>query len=262
MAHNIRKYPRFLIPGLKPFDPVKLAEVTEKIVCKDNSRKYTSFYATGVYGGIATGYIVGCCLRCYYCWSEFSRDFPELFGDYYSPEEAIKKIVNAAKKYGVNKARISGGEPTLCRNHLIKLLDLFQNTNLKLFILETNGILIGADKSYAREISKFERIHVRVSIKAGNSKAFTQRTGAVESAFDLPFKAIEHLLDYGISCHVAAMTDPRIMPKNERIELINKLAEIDKVIAANLEEEICDPYETTIIRMTAYGVDPITFFSK
>jgi len=42
------EYPRYVTPGFKPFDPVKLAKVTEKIVCKGDKRKYTAFYATGV----------------------------------------------------------------------------------------------------------------------------------------------------------------------------------------------------------------------
>ena len=72
--------------------------------------------------------------------------------------------------------------------------------------------------------------------------------------------AIENLLKYNVSFHVAAMTDPRIMPSNERKMLIEKLAKIDVVVAANLEEELCDPYETTIVRMYVYGVDPVKFF--
>ena len=38
------------------------------------------------------------------------------------------------------------------------------------------------------------------------------------------------------------------------------LKEIDVRVAANLEEEICDPYDTTIVRMYVYGIDPIKFF--
>ncbi len=255
-------YPRFLMPGSKPFDPLELARETERIACRGDERKYTAFYATGVYGGIATGYVVGCCLRCFYCWSGFERDFPEFFGRFFGPEEAMERIKRAAQRFGVDKARISGGEPTLCKHHLLGLLEAFQDTGLRLFILETNGILLGADRSYVRALSRFERVHVRVSLKAGYPSAFTERTGAIQEAFELPFRAIEALLDEGISFHVAAMTDPRIMPEEERRALIERLAEIDPVVAANLEEELCDPYETTLVRMTAYGVDPAGFFGR
>ena len=255
--------PRMLVKGFKPFDPLEVSKAVESVVCRGDERRYTAFYATGVYGGIATGYCVGCNLRCFFCWSEWSRDFPELFGEFYTAEDAYKNIVKAARRYGVRKARISGGEPTLCREHLMKLLELFEKCDeIKLFILETNGILFGAYEDYVRDVSRFRKVHVRVSLKAGNPKAFTARTGAAEQAFDLPFKAIEYLKKYNVSFHVAAMTDPRIMPREEREELIKRLAQIDRVVAANLEEEICDPYETTIVRMYLYGIDPVKFFGK
>ena len=48
-------YQRFLTPSSKPFDPIELAEETEAIVTRRGpdglERKYTDFYATGVYGG-------------------------------------------------------------------------------------------------------------------------------------------------------------------------------------------------------------------
>ncbi|HAW50620.1 TPA: hypothetical protein DCX16_06700 [bacterium] len=50
----IASYPRFLKEGFTPHYPVELATMTELIVCKDDSRKYTHFYCTGVYGGIST----------------------------------------------------------------------------------------------------------------------------------------------------------------------------------------------------------------
>ena len=46
-----------------PVDPIVLTEQTRERVCKTSEgislRKYTRFYAVGVYGGIATAYSVG-----------------------------------------------------------------------------------------------------------------------------------------------------------------------------------------------------------
>ena len=44
--------------------PPALLRLTEEVICQGEARKYTAFYCTGVYGGIATGYTVDCCLRC------------------------------------------------------------------------------------------------------------------------------------------------------------------------------------------------------
>jgi len=252
---DLKAYQRFITPSSKPFNPVELAKETERIVCKGNQRKYTDFYATGVYGGIATGYTVGCCLRCVFCWVDWSRDFPEKFGNFYSSEEAFKRLSAAAYKHQVQKLRISGAEPTLGKDHLLGLLEYVEKSEFKLFILETNGILFGVDKDYVQKITRFTKPHVRVSIKAGTPEAFTKKTGATPESFELPFKAIEYLLNFGASFHVAAMSaDPRIMPPEERLSLMKKLAETDPNLVFNLEEEVIDPYQTTLARLKYAGL--------
>ncbi len=249
-----RGYPRFVKPGFEPFDPVQVARETEKIVTRTGprglERKYEDFYATGVYGGIATGYCIGCCLRCVFCWVGWGRDFPEKFGRFYSPGEAFNQLSRAAHKYRAKKLRISGAEPTLGKNHLLRLLEHIEESEFPLFILETNGILFGVNRDYVRRISRFTKPHVRISLKAGTPEAFTRKTGAKPEAFEISFQAIRNLLDYNVSFHVAAMSaDPRIMTPEERNSLMQKLAEIEPRSLLNLEEEVMDPYKTTLARL-------------
>lgn len=256
----MEKYPRYITPEFEPFDPVELARRTEEIVTGYRNgrceRKYTDFYATGVYGGIATGYTVGCCLRCVFCWVGWGRDFPEKFGEFYSPEEAFEKLSEAAHKAGVRKLRISGAEPTLGKDHLLALLELVEGSEFDLFILETNGILFGIDRDYVKKLSRFKKPHVRVSLKAGTPEAFTRKTGAKIESFELPFEGIRNLLDSGVSFHVAAMSaDPRIMAPEERAALFKKLAGIDPRLALGLEEEVIDPYDTTLARLKFAGLE-------
>jgi len=253
-----KTYPRFVSPDFEPFDPVELAKETEKIVTRNGphglEHKYEAFYATGVYGGIATGYCVGCCFRCVFCWVSWGRDYPERYGQYYSAEEAFQQLKNAAHKYRVNKLRISGAEPTLGKEHLLRLLEHVEASEFPRFILETNGILLGVDREYAQKISKYTKPHVRVSLKAGTPEAFTKKTGAIAETFEIPFQAIRNLLDYNVSFHVAAMSgDPRITTPQERINLMHKLAAIDPSLIANLEEEVMDPYDTTLTRLKLAG---------
>jgi uncharacterized Fe-S cluster-containing radical SAM superfamily protein len=263
-------YQRFLTPNFKPFDPLELAAETERIVTRKGleelERKYTGFYSVPVYEGIATGYATGCCLRCVYCWSNWSRDFPEKFGKFYSPKEVAQRLFKAAERgiaYSgrlkkhipkVNKLRLSGCEPTLGKEHLLSVLEHVENSNYP-FYLETNGILFGADRDYVRKISKFSRlVYVRVSFKAATADGFTQRTGAIGKYYELPFKALRYLLDEGIYTRAAAMTDPRTMPKEEREVLIAKLEEIDPSAnySRTLEEEQIDAYDTSIKRLKSY----------
>ena len=263
-------YQRFLTPESKPFDPLELARETERIVTRRGpeglERKYTGFYSVPVYRGIATGYAAGCCLRCVYCWSNWSRDFPDEFGRFYSPAEAAQRLLKAAERgivYSeywrrripkVNKLRLSGCEPTLGKEHLLRLLKNLEQSGYP-FYLETNGILFGADRDYVKKLSKFSKfIYVRVSFKAATPEGFTERTGAIGKFYELPFRALKYLLDEGIYAHAAAMTDPKVMPREERRTLIEKLSEIDPTAryAETLEEENIDPYDTTIKRLKAY----------
>ncbi len=243
-------YPSFLTTSSKPFDPLDLAYKTEEIVCKGKSRKYTEFYCTGVYGGISTGYTVGCPLRCVFCWVNWSRDFPQKTGKLLSGQQVFLNLVKNAQKKGIKKLRISGGEPTLCQEHLESVLDLTNETNF-LFILETNGLLLGRDPEYVKSLKKYNNIHIRVSLKAGNPEGFEKRTGGKGEYYELPFKAIEYLKLSGISFHVAAMTDPGLMPANERLMMIKRLGLID--YQDYLEEERCDPYPSAVTRLKRAG---------
>ena len=245
-------YPGFLKKGFTPFDPLWLARLTEEKVCRGLSRKYTDFYCTGVYGGISTGYAVGCCLRCVFCWVDFSRDFPDRFGQFYSPEEVANRLVANARRKRLSRLRISGGEPTLCKGHLLEVLGRIEGRGF-LFILETNGILLGSDEGFARELAGYRDIHVRVSLKAGTAEGFEERTEARGEFWELPFAAISRLLEAGVSFHVAAMTDPRLMPAEERRNLLRRLRETG--YRGYLEEEVCDPYRASQVRLKAAGYE-------
>ena len=263
-------YQRFLKPDFKPFDPLDLANETEKIVTRrfehGVKRKYVAFYSAPVYQGIATGYAVGCCLRCIYCWTNWSRDFPERFGRFYSSEEAARELIQSAlkgitspawkrfKDLKVKKFRISGCEPTLGKEHLLGLLAHLSDQRYP-FYLETNGILLGSDPDYIEGLAKFARmLYVRVSFKAATPEGFTARTGAIGRYYELPFIALRGLLKAGIFARAAAMTDPRIMPEAERHILIKKLNEIDPSgnYDKTLEEEMIDPYDTSWLRLKSY----------
>jgi len=268
----VKGYQSFLAPGFKPFDPVKLAEETERIVTRPGpgglERKYTGFYSVPVYRGIATGYAVGCCLRCVYCWSNWSRDFPEKFGEYYSPKEAAGKLFKAAEEgvtYSeywrrvlpkVGKLRISGCEPTIGMEHLLRVLEHVKASKYSLFILETNGIVLGSDVKHVKRLVEFKsKLYVRVSFKAATPEGFTMRTGAQGRFYELPFKALKHLLDEGIHARAAAMTDEKIMPREERRILVQMLDDIDPEAryAETLEEEVIDAYDTSVKRLKAFS---------
>ena len=60
---------------------------------------------------------------------------------------------------------------------------------------------LGDDATFAKSLTKYKNLHVRVSIKGCNPAEFHRLTGARASAYDLPFKALQHLIGEGVSCN-------------------------------------------------------------
>lgn len=236
------------------FDPLELAEEAEKVVARGVLRRYYRRSRPGRwYGGIASADCCGCNLRCVFCWSGAPRDYPERMGEFYSPEQICSSLVACAKKYGYGQLRVSGNEPTIAEDHLLRLLELVDETGYK-FILETNGILIGRDPDYARKLSRFRCVRVRVSIKGTNREEFSGLTGANPSSFTLQLKALENLVDAGVPSHAAVMLS--FSPKENFRELLNRLREVDRGLAENVEEEYVFLYPHVTKRLSEAGIQP------
>ena len=124
--------------------------------------------------------------------------------------------------------RISGNEPTIAKGHLLKVIELMPTDIL--FILETNGILIGHDKTYADDLARYENLYVRVSIKGCNKEEFSRLTGAEEKGFGLLIQALENLSQAGVNVH------PAVMTSFSSIENIRVLKERLKAIDDNFED--------------------------
>lgn len=185
------------------FDPLVVARATEEMVAQGELRRYYRFRAARFYGGISTADCVGCCLRCVFCWSWKEVAAPERYGQMCSSESVVQRLVSIARKKRFRQVRVSGNEPTIGREHLVGVLERIP-TDL-LFILETNGILIGADGSYAQELAEFRNLHVRVSLKGATEEEFSRLTGARPEGFRLQLRALENLVKAGVSVHPACM---------------------------------------------------------
>jgi uncharacterized Fe-S cluster-containing radical SAM superfamily protein len=199
------------------YDPLKIAESTRHVVCRDNQRKYYRFRPARFYGGISTADCLGCCLRCVFCWSMDKIINPDRLGKYYTPEEVAKRLVSIARSKKYNQIRISGNEPTICRRPLISVLELIPKDYL--FILETNGILIGNDEKYAEDLSRFSNLYVRVSLKGTCEEEFSMLTGAIPEGFQLQLKALEHLVRCKVNTHPACMIS---FSSNDNIHTLRK----------------------------------------
>lgn len=237
-------------------DPLVLADETEKVVVKDKLRKYyRKARSEKWYGGIASAYCCGCNLRCVFCWSGHPRDNPDKIGNFYSPEQVYNQLRKVAINSEYRQIRVTGNEPTIGKDHLFGILELVELSDFT-FILETNGILIGHDRHYAEELSRFKNLHVRVSLKATDRDNFSKLTGAKPEGFDLQLQALKNLLNAELSFNPAIMMS--FCSPNNLERLIDKLQAIDPRLVSCLEEEYVILYPPVIRRLKNAGIKLIT----
>ncbi len=185
------------------YDPIELSKKIEEITVANHLKKYYRFRPTGFYGGIATADTVGCNLRCKFCWSSNSVWNTSNTGQFYSSQAVAETLQGIADEKGYHQVRISGGEPTIGKQHLIEVLQNIKTTSV--FILETNGILLGYDKKYVEDLSVFENLHVRVCLKGADSEEFSLFTGA-KTGFEYQLTALQYLRDAHMNFNIAVVS--------------------------------------------------------
>ncbi len=241
-----------------PYDPVLRHKAIERLVTRENlglpERKYYRYRIDRWYGGIVTADAVGCGLYCKFCWvSDSVLDNPSKVGKFYAPMDVADQLTGLLKKSGMKQLRISGGEPTIGRSHLLKLLDLFQGKGYR-FILETNGILMGQEQSYAESLSKYKFLHVRVSLKGCNENEFALLTNARPESFALQIESIKNLIDAKVSCYPSVMIS--FSTEKSLEDLMRRLSATSPEMAENLEIEKLIQYPRVIRRLRRYGMVP------
>ncbi len=239
------------------FDPIEKACEIRSIVEKDALRKYYRVPRAGKwYGGIATADCCGCNLKCVFCWSNKPRDNPEKIGSFYSPQQIFDQITSCAARHGYRLLRMSGNEPTIAQQHLLHLLSLVDATHY-VFILETNGTLLNDD--YVSQLSKFNNLHVRVSLKGTNDEEYSLLTGATPESFDIILQSVTLLHAHKVHFNVAAMLS--FSPDKNIVLLKQRLRGIATTVADELEEEYIFLYPHVVRRLKRAGITPVRAYS-
>lgn len=231
--------------------PVNIKDLiteTKTFVSRGDERKYYRFRAAPFYGGIATADCVGCCLRCVFCWSYDCITQPEKRGRFYTPDQVVERLVKIADQKNFHQVRISGNEPTLNPEHLLKVLDLMPDRIR--FILETNGIVLGLNRDLCNELSKHNSLHVRISLKGCSEEEFETLTGMEPDGFRYQVRSIEHLVDARVSCHAAVMS---MSTADSLSALHSRLGEIDPGLR-DLEIEDLITYPRVLARLRKRGL--------
>lgn len=240
------------------YDASQRHHAIEKVVTRMNpeglqEKKYYRVRAARWYGGIVTADCTGCGLLCKFCWvADEVMSNPGGTGRFYTPRRIADEILAVAKKRGLRQIRVSGGEPALGKPHLLQLLSQIDRNGLK-FILETNGIPIAADKSYAEDLSAYRNaVHVRVSLKGCDEEEFSVLTGARSEDFQLQLKALGNLVEAGVDCHPSVMSS---FSTPESYNALNRhLKDVNPILAQNTEIEELILYPHVVKRLRKYGL--------
>jgi uncharacterized Fe-S cluster-containing radical SAM superfamily protein len=239
------------------YDSVLRHAAIEKLVTRMNpegqqEKKYYRVRPARWYGGIVTADCAGCGLLCKFCWvADEVMANPAKIGKFYTPKRIASEILSVAKKRKLAQIRVSGGEPTIGKHHLLQLLNHLKGYGLK-FILETNGIPIAANQEYAEELSDFDFVHVRVSLKGCDEEEFSVLTGSKSEHFKLQIKALENLIEANVDCHPSIMSS--FSTQDGFNALIRRLKDIDPKLSQNAEIEELILYPHVVKRLKKYGL--------
>jgi uncharacterized Fe-S cluster-containing radical SAM superfamily protein len=196
------------------FDPMQRSKDVEQIVMQGNKRRYYRFRFANFYGGIITGDQVGCSLCCAYCYAYSRNHNPTKSGTFYGPSEVASKLQRLAEKHDCDQFRVSGAEPILGKASALHLAEIVRQVGGR-FILETNGIMLGADPTLITILKPLRNVHVRLCIKAHHGLDFERITGAKAYGFAYQLMAVDALKQARISHTIAVMhpfVDPNRLP--------------------------------------------------
>ncbi len=235
------------------YDPIALATATERVVVDGNMRKYVQLgRPLRFYGGTTSATEVGCNLRCIFCFSDKPVWKPKKTGKFYIPVQVFDGLAKAAIKHRHKLISASASEGTLGRQHLFELLHLVDQSDF-IYILETNGMTLGADPEFSQQLARYKNLHVRVSIKGCNPEEYNRVTGAIKSSYRLPFKALEYLINAGVSCNACVNTS--FSDDSSIVEIKERLAKIKPGILKSLELEWITMFPKVAERLSTYGLE-------
>ncbi len=135
-----------------------------------------------------------CNLCCSHCWISpgFSREQQDSI-----PLDALKATISEAKALGLQRVKLTGGEPLLYRN-LTELLEFLTSEDISIFI-ETNGLRL--DRIMIESFKSFNVDHISVSLDAASGELHDGIRG-VKGSFQRTMQGLKLLSDSGIDFQI------------------------------------------------------------
>ena len=172
-----------------------------------------------------------CNENCIYC----HHDGMVSSKDEMTPDE-IYKICEIAKKLGVKKIRISGGDP-LVRNDIVEIVEKIDSLNFKDISLTTNGVLL---EKYAKDLKKagLKRVNVSLDTLNPTTYKFVTNSEYLNKAKSGILKSVEVGL-YPVKINMVVMKD---INEHEIIDMFEFCRDNNMVLQLIelIESENCD----------------------
>lgn len=167
-----------------------------------------------------------CNMHCGFC---YNNSTVERENDL-SKDEWISFSHSVVSCGGVFQCIISGGEPTLFKNNIIDIMDIYSYDG-SAFTLISNGT--GIDKEFAFLLSKYKWYWVQVSIDSHLPQKHDYIRGCI-GAWEQAITAIKYLKKYGIPVSIASViTKDNINEMEDIIKLAFSLG-VDQVIFSSV----------------------------
>jgi radical SAM protein with 4Fe4S-binding SPASM domain len=137
-----------------------------------------------------------CNLNCIYCLNEGSQKGSLDFEKY---KRALEKLVNSDnEQIRLERVMITGGEPALDFDLLLKVSELHKSLNIKTMII-TNAVLI--DDVKAKKLRESGVDLALVSLNASNAREY-DLLSKTKSNFEKVIQGIKHMLKVGIKVNI------------------------------------------------------------
>ena len=118
-----------------------------------------AYYAVNPNAIITVNCVAACNARCFFC---YNRQTFMRCGSYVSADHpCIERALRFARKAGICRAGLSGGEPTLCPKELLALAEKLRDAGFAQIRLHTNGLLLSEKLRFAeREAPLYAHLRV------------------------------------------------------------------------------------------------------
>jgi len=122
-----------------------------------------------------------CNLRCVYCTPE--SNFEELPHEEILAYEEIERVVRAGARFGITKARLTGGEPLIRRDilHLVRMIRGI--SGIRELVMTTNGVLLSRMAAELKSAG-LDRINISIDSLDGEKFSRITRCGSLDKVLE------------------------------------------------------------------------------